>query len=121
VKLLLDEMLSPAIARQLRDAGHDVQAIKKDRPDLESTSDAEIVRRLASEQRAIVTNDIADFTPIHNQMLARGEEHYGMVFSSDATLPRNKANIPLWIETLDEFLTAHQPEDALRNQLHHLS
>jgi hypothetical protein len=30
-----------------------------------------------------VTNDVLDFQLIHNQMLAAGEEHYGLIFTSD--------------------------------------
>ncbi len=71
MKLLLDEMISPKIARELRSReDFDVQAIKGDRPDLEAVADREIVRRIATEQRALVTNDVLDFQLIHNQMLA---------------------------------------------------
>ena len=92
MKLLLDEMISPKIARELRGRGDfDVQAIKGDRPDLEAVADREIVRRIAAEQRTLVTNDVLDFQLIHNQMLAAGEEHYGLIFTSDSTMPRNKA------------------------------
>jgi hypothetical protein len=31
VRLLLDETISPRVARELRERGHDVQAVKKDR------------------------------------------------------------------------------------------
>jgi hypothetical protein len=49
VRLLLDEMISPRIARELRGRGHDVQAIKKDRPDLTSRGDREIVLQMAGD------------------------------------------------------------------------
>jgi predicted nuclease of predicted toxin-antitoxin system len=49
VKLLLDEMISPRIARELRAAGHDAQAIKTDRPELEAASDRDVLRRAAAE------------------------------------------------------------------------
>ncbi len=120
MRLLLDEMISPAIARDLRAKDHEVQAIKRDRPELESLPDAEIVRRIAVERRAIVTNDIADFAPIHERIVAAGEEHYGMVFTHDSTLPRNRASIGLWVETLAAFLAVHVSDDALRNHTHHL-
>jgi predicted nuclease of predicted toxin-antitoxin system len=120
VRLLLDEMISPRIARALRDDGHDVQAVKKDRPDLTSRSDLELVREMATERRAIVTNDIADFQIIHDRFLAAGHEHHGMVFTFDATMPRTKAAIPQWVETLAGFLTGHDAEDSLRNRVHHL-
>jgi predicted nuclease of predicted toxin-antitoxin system len=120
VRLLLDEMISPRIARELRDNGHDVQAVKKDRPDLTSRSDLELVREMATERRAIVINDIADFQIIHDQFLAAGHEHHGMVFTFDATMPRTKAAIPQWVETLARFLTDHDAEDSLRNRVHHL-
>jgi predicted nuclease of predicted toxin-antitoxin system len=121
VKLLLDETISPKIARELRGRGDfDVQAIKGDRPDLEAVADREIVRRIAAEQRTLVTNDVLDFQLIHNQMLAAGEEHYGLIFTSDSTMPRNKTSIPLWVRSLAKVLTEHPADDALKNRVRHL-
>jgi predicted nuclease of predicted toxin-antitoxin system len=121
VKLLLDEMISPKIARELRGRGDfDVQAVKGDRPDLEAVADREIVRRITAERWALVTNDVLDFQLIHNQMLAAGEEHYGLIFTSDSTMPRNKASIPLWVKALEKVLTEHPANDALKNRVRHL-
>jgi hypothetical protein len=53
-------------------------------------------------------------------MLAAREEHYGLIFTSDSTMPRNKASIPLWIRTLEKVLTAHPADDALKNRVRHL-
>jgi hypothetical protein len=113
-------MISPRIARELRGEGFDVRAIKADRPDLEALADREIVRRIAAEKRAIVSNDVLDFGLIHNQLQASGEAHYGMVFTSDATMPRNKASIPIWVEALAQLLKANPADDALRNRVKHL-
>jgi len=120
VRLLLDEMISPRIARELRERGHDVQAIKRDRPDLAGRTDREIVQRMATERRTIVTNDVASFQSIHDRMLAAGEEHAGMIFTFDATLPRSRAAIPQWVQVLAELLAEHGDENALRNRIHHL-
>ncbi len=120
MRLLLDEMISPRIARELREGGHDVQAIKRDRPDLAGRTDSEIVQRMAEERRVIVTNDIADFQGIHDRAMAAGEAHAGMIFTSDATLPRSKAAIPLWVQRLTESLTSHRDDDSIHNQVRHL-
>ena len=42
MRLLLDEMLSPAIARELRAQGHDVQAIKE-HPEWHAYDDPQVV------------------------------------------------------------------------------
>lgn len=120
MRLLLDEMISPAIARGLRARGFEVEAVKRDRPELQSVSDSELVRRMGAERRAIVTNDVADFHPIHERTLVRGEKHYGMLFTYDASLPRRRAEIPLWVTTLADFLARHEADDALRNRVRHL-
>lgn len=120
MRLLLDEMISPRIARELRGSGHDVQAIKKDRPDLIAHTDREIVQRMGIEWRAIVTNDVADFQEIHERLIATGEDHAGMVFTFDATMPRSKAAIELWVQTLAALLGEHSNERALQNQVIHL-
>ncbi len=120
MKLLLDEMITPRVARELRMQGHNVQAIKHDRADLACRGDREIVRLMAAEGRAIVTNDVADFQRIHDRLLAIGEEHHGMIFTFDATLPRTKSAIPQWVEALSSLLAQHG-DDALRNRIHHLA
>jgi predicted nuclease of predicted toxin-antitoxin system len=120
LRLLLDEMISPRTARKLREAGHDVQAIKRDRPELSGKSDRELVRFMATERRAIVTNDADDFTMIHEQLLAAGQEHHGMIFTDDATMPRAKAEIPQWVQALSKLLTERAGEDPLRNRVHYL-
>ncbi len=107
MKLLLDEMISFRVASRLRDRGHDVVAIKRDRPELEQRADAELVRDMAAELRAVVTTNVRDFRVVHEQMLAGGEDHYGIVFTFDDTLPRNKASSSLWVRTLDAFLRTH--------------
>ncbi|MFZ2114253.1 MAG: DUF5615 family PIN-like protein [Solirubrobacteraceae bacterium] len=120
MRLLLDEMISPRIARELRGSGHDVQAIKKDCPDLVARTDREIVQRMGIEWRAIVTNDVADFQEIHERLLATGEDHAGMVFSFDATMPRSKAAIEPWVRMLAALLGEHSDERAFQNQVIHL-
>lgn len=114
-------MLSPQIARRLRNKGHDVQAIKGDRPELESVPDEMIVRRMSEERRCVVTNNVKHFQPIHSSTLATGNEHYGILFSDDKTMPRNRAAIPLWVSTLNKFLQAHPKDNALKNRTHFLS
>jgi predicted nuclease of predicted toxin-antitoxin system len=120
VKLLLDEMISPCVARQLCEKGDDVQAIKHDRPELASHADGEIVRRMAAEQRAIVTNDFTDFQIIHDRTLAAGDQHAGMIFTFDDAMPRNKASIPQWVDDLAALLDDHRDGESLRNRILHL-
>jgi hypothetical protein len=43
-----------------------------------------------------------------------------MIFTFDATMPRTKAAIPLWVQTLTGLLADHGDEDSLRNRVHHL-
>lgn len=120
MRLLLDEMISPRIARELRAGGYDVEAIAADRPELKATSEVEIVRRIHGEQRSIVTNNVNDFEPIHRRFMAQGEDHPGIVFTWDAGLPRNKAGIPLWVAALGRLLRDHPDDGALKNRVRHL-
>ncbi len=113
-------MISPRIARELRARGHDAIAIKNERPDLMSRMDREIVRQMAVEKRVIVTNIVKDYRPIHDRFLAGGEDHQGIVFTFDATMPRTKAAIPQCVGILETLLAAHPDDDALRNRVRHL-
>ena len=112
----MDEMYSPAIARQLRRRKHDVLAVVE-RDDLASQSDREVFTRMASERRAIVTNDGADYIPLFNEALAAGQDHFGLLPTDDRSLPRTRGGIGKLVRVLHTFLREHPAEDALRNRL----
>lgn len=105
MKLVLDEMYSPKIGRKLRDLGHDVISVK-DRLDLVSSSDPDLVSLMTAEDRAIVTNNALDFVPLINQLEAAGVEHPGVFLTSDKSLPRSRATIGRYVEVLDSLLRA---------------
>jgi hypothetical protein len=116
LRLLLDEMYSPDIARQLRSQGHDVVSVAE-RPDLAGRADADLFALMAAEGRAIVTNDVAHFVPLFHQALAAGHDHPGLLLTSDRSLPRSKTGIGRYVEVLSTLLAENREDDALRNQV----
>jgi hypothetical protein len=78
VRALLDEQLSPEIARALRARGLDVQAISE-RHDLAERSDEQVLEVAFAEGRAVVTNNIKDYRPIAARRLADGSGHHGLI------------------------------------------
>jgi len=110
VKLLLDEMLSPAIARELRACGYDAEAVAG-HPDREALSDPEVLALARAEQRAIVTNNLRDFRPLHHEAITPGGPgHYGMIFIPGSY--RRTRNDTGKIVTALESLLAQYPGDA---------
>jgi predicted nuclease of predicted toxin-antitoxin system len=119
VRLMLDEHHSPEIARRLRAKDHDVAVAE--RADLVGLSDEELFRRMALEERAIITNNVKDFVPLANRAAVDGHDHYGLLLTSDKSLPRRLDAISRVVDTLDEFLCRHQAKDSCRNQVRWLS
>lgn len=113
MRLLLDELYAKAIAEQLRDRGHDVVSAKE-RPDLEGARDDELLRLAAAEERAIVTENWADYDRLIRQSADEGTTHHGVIFTSRRRLPRSRETIGLYVRVLDAFLDAHRAVDALR-------
>jgi uncharacterized protein YbjT (DUF2867 family) len=72
-------MLSPAIARELRERGHDVLAITE-HPGWAALSDPEVLAVARTERRAVVTNNLRDYRPLHADAITPGGPgHFGMV------------------------------------------
>ena len=112
VKLLLDEMLSPAIAQQLRARGHDVEAIKGN-PLHEALSDPEVMNLARKQGRALVTNTLVDFRPLHHEAIAPGGPgHYGMVFMPGG-YRRTMADAGRIVDALEAKLAESPGDDAL--------
>jgi predicted nuclease of predicted toxin-antitoxin system len=110
LKLLLDEHLSPDIARQLRERGHDAVAVGE-RTDLRGRADRVHFASLPEEQRVIVTRDLADFRPLLADALRRGTPTYGLV-CVPARFPLNRDGIGRLVAALDALLQANPEVDA---------
>ena len=110
LKLLLDEHLSPHIARQLRERGHDVIAVSE-RADLMGRPDRVHFASLPAEQRAIVTRDLADFRPLLAEQLRRGGKTCGLV-CVPGRFPLNRDGIGRLVRALDALLLANPSVDA---------
>ena len=80
-KLHLNENLSPRLATQLRKHGFDITTSQE--TDLLSALDEEQLAYAASQERAIVTFNISDFSRLHDAYLAEGKEHWGIIFSTE--------------------------------------
>ncbi|HZA78468.1 MAG TPA: DUF5615 family PIN-like protein [Acidimicrobiales bacterium] len=101
--LLLDEMLSGAIAEQLRSRGHDVAAVVED-PALVALPDEEILAAAAAGRRALVTANIKDFVPLDQRYKASGRTHAGLVPVSAKTFPQDRTFIGAVVGALDKLL-----------------
>ena len=104
MKLLLDEMHSPTVARALQEAGHDVHAVAND-PLLRGMADAKLLQFAADTNRAIVTENVPDFAVLASQWAANATPHAGIVYTNPNRFYRNTSAYPATlIAALDQFL-----------------
>lgn len=109
MKLLLDEHSSQELARLLREAGHDVVAVKEE-PGLVGLSDPELLAEAVARGRVLVTENVRDFQPLAAgpDLLVPGT---GVLFTSHRRFPRNLRSLGKLLRALDAWLRA-RPEDA---------
>jgi predicted nuclease of predicted toxin-antitoxin system len=114
VKLLLDEMLTPAIARELCSRGYDVQAVAGHQ-DREGLSDPDVLDLARTERRAIVTSNLRDFRPLHHEAITPGAAgHFGMIFiPGNYRLTTN--DIGKIIAALEAILRSYPGDEDLAN------
>jgi hypothetical protein len=105
VKALLDEQLSPRIARVLRERGLDVEAVAE-RDDLPEASDREIMEVAARSERAVVSANVKDFRPIAAERLVDGRGHAGLILlPSNRSLTRDATGA--LAEAIETLMRAH--------------
>lgn len=110
----MDEMLAPVIARELRARGHDAEAIAG-HAGREALSDHEVMDLARAEHRAIVTNNLRDFRPLHHEAIAPGGPgHYGMIFMPSG-YRRTKDDTGRIINALEAKLRQYAGENDLAN------
>ncbi len=107
-------MLSPAIARALRERGHDAEAVKEHR-DWLGLADPELVLLALREQRAIVTSNLRDFRALHAELITPGSAgDAGFVFVP-TTYRLTRADLGRLVLALDAKLSEYPGERDLAN------
>lgn len=106
-KLYLDEDVHKVVARGLRMRGYDVVSAHEVKQI--GLSDAEQLAYAISEGRAMVTFNVADYIKLHNNYLASGKRHYGIILSEQRSVGE-------MIRRLAEFLNRF-PADEVGNNL----
>lgn len=118
MKVALDNHYAPVIAAKLRERGHDaVAAIDQG---WDALDDEALLEACASERRALLTNDVADFSSIARLWATEGRRHAGMIFTSDASMPRGRATIGRFVTALDRLLRGNPKTDAFSDRIHWL-
>lgn len=118
VKLTLDHHYPTAIAEQLQLKGHDVvTAIERG---WHRESDETLLALCVGEQRTLLTNNVGDFMTIVRSWAISGQQHAGLIFTSDASLPRTHAATGRYVKLLDELLREHPEPDAFADRIHWL-
>jgi hypothetical protein len=91
-RLLLDEMLAPAIAIGLRDLGHDVIAVVED-PTLRGLADADVLELATGQDRVVVTLNIGDFAALDRSWRSNQRTHGGIMMVSTTSFPQGRGFI----------------------------
>jgi len=88
--LLLDEMLSPAIAEQLREREWDAQALTEI-PGLAGISDDEVLAYATTAHRVVVTRNVRDFIMLDRQWRDLGRTHSGIACLGSQAFRQDRA------------------------------
>lgn len=103
-------MYSHVIAEQLRARGHDADAVVE-HAELRGRVDTGIFALAQTEQRAVVTENIRDFSDIANDYDERGQVHHGVVLVPPSSFPRSDPRlVGRMVTELDQLLNEHPEE-----------
>jgi predicted nuclease of predicted toxin-antitoxin system len=113
LRLYLDRHVMTRLADDLVRRGHD--CVTTQQAVLDTASDEEQLAHAAANSRAIVTYNIRDFAPLHEQWLAAGREHAGIIVSRQLSGRQYGLLLSRMLRLLGELNA-----DDMRNNLLHL-
>lgn len=102
MRFLLDEMLPPSIAVQLRSKGLDAVAVVEV-PELLGAPDADVLAAAQQAGRVLVTENIGDFVRLDREWASMGRHHSGILLVSTSRYPYGAARIGAIVTALQKF------------------
>lgn len=120
MKLLIDEMYTPAIAKRLRQAGYDAISVTE-HTDLVGLDDSAVCDLAVSSSRAVVTENATDFLRILKTRAASGAPVPTLVTTSNRSFPRHpRSFLGRAVRALESFCDQHRGDDPQAGAVHSL-
>lgn len=124
MKLLLDEMWTPTIARELRRRGFDVIAINESEnaPRYAGVADDEVLAKAQDDGRTIVTDNISDYEMARRSWESRGRAHHGIIYALNPPFNRHRGDLIIGelVHALEHFLGSPEPKPEPFDRVHYL-
>ena len=120
MKLLLNEMWSFEIARQLRRKGIDVVAATELPRRYRGVPDDVVFERAQEDGRAIVTDNVEDYSRLVAGAAGRGERHHGVVFALRPAFDRARPRVVGEMVRALAALASSEAADPLQGGAHFL-
>jgi hypothetical protein len=124
MKLLLDEMWTPTIARELRRRGFDVVAISETShaPRYAGFSDDAVFARAQDDTLTIVTDNVSDYEMVRRGWESRGRAHQGIIYALNPPFNRHRGDsiIGDMVRALEHFLGSAEPRPEPFDRVHYL-
>jgi hypothetical protein len=111
IRFYMDEDIHNSIGAALRQRGYDALTVRE--ANRNGLSDAEQLAYAAVHNRVLLSFNAADYITLHLEYLAQGQEHAGIVISSQIPIGETVRRLLLLLDQV----TA----DEIRNQLRWLS
>ncbi len=84
---------------------------------IKGIDDGSLLALAEREDRALLTNNVRDFLELTARWASSGQDHCGLLFTSDASLPRGRSNIGTYVEHLGRLMDANPGRRPLENQV----
>jgi predicted nuclease of predicted toxin-antitoxin system len=113
LRLYLDRHIKLQLAEDLRKQGYDVLTTQE--AGMDTAGDEEQLTIAANENRAVLTFNIRDFAPLHEQWTATGQTHAGIIVSQQLGSRQYGLLLSRVLRLLNQL-----DRDQMRNNLVHL-
>jgi hypothetical protein len=111
IRLYTDEMINPALAKELQQRGYDAESCQEAGRSNQGIEDTEQLSYAADQGRAILTFDAADYLSLDVEWKAAGQQHAGIILSPRVRDPGELLRRVLW--HLDQYTPAQQWDTLL--------
>jgi hypothetical protein len=123
VRLLLDEMWSPAIASELRKRGFDAIAIGETEhaSRYAGIPDHDVLARAQQDRRTIVTDNVSDYEQARRDWEARGNPHHGLIYALNPPFNRHRGGaVGQMVRALEQFFASPPAQADRFSRIHFL-